>query len=627
MTIAIIGAGPAGLWQGIQLKLRNPNLDIILFEKYEMYQRSHVLRLEPSSFEGSIRDNKGILENLIKQLKRNDRIKTNHLEEILLDLAKELGIEIKYQQITNIQKDILNAYPKTAMIIGADGVRSTVNQQIFGPDNKVKIPLKYAAHIKYTVAGNATPLSSITELYPLLKKTHYLADIHVGKIQEGQTPVTIQILIDEKAYNNLKNRATFKNPIYIFGNQEVEIPDDLLSDIKIILGHSIVTKSENIRYSEVKLNVTELPEHHCQQVIKRVNGVYYCLIGDAQLGLSFFKGLNSAIKSGTELANNIHQNISKTVRIHPRHEKPDFDKLITGTIIDEKKINDFAAYIVTNKILSHRVRLFNAEKKSLEALTPIQGISLKDASLVSHLVKESYPFHDYAIWYRNFADEKITEGKQKANTLNAIETSIKLSNLPSDKIQALKYHQDEIESFKRFIDLKIAHLQQYGSDDQPNYNARQIRLETEVFNHKHNLKDPDSLLISHLKLFASQLETIAEVKQFFDDIGIGRDENKPGDNVFFSQLRSRPRSIFHGNCDGYRETNDSQEIANFAKNHLLHLLEAKEYKITQAEHEDCLDVFGRNIHRLAPKSKIPERLAVYQSLPIQITDKQPVMLI
>jgi 2-polyprenyl-6-methoxyphenol hydroxylase-like FAD-dependent oxidoreductase len=45
-NIVIVGGGPVGLWTAIQLKRRRPDLEIRIYERYETYQRSHVLRLE-----------------------------------------------------------------------------------------------------------------------------------------------------------------------------------------------------------------------------------------------------------------------------------------------------------------------------------------------------------------------------------------------------------------------------------------------------------------------------------------------------------------------------------------------------------------------------------------------------
>ena len=47
--VVIVGGGPVGLWTGVQLKKRQPNAVVIVYERYPEYQRNHVLRLEYAS--------------------------------------------------------------------------------------------------------------------------------------------------------------------------------------------------------------------------------------------------------------------------------------------------------------------------------------------------------------------------------------------------------------------------------------------------------------------------------------------------------------------------------------------------------------------------------------------------
>lgn len=53
-TIVIIGAGPVGLYTGIQIKLLNDQKNIIMFEKHEIYQRTHTVKLAKESFNNSV---------------------------------------------------------------------------------------------------------------------------------------------------------------------------------------------------------------------------------------------------------------------------------------------------------------------------------------------------------------------------------------------------------------------------------------------------------------------------------------------------------------------------------------------------------------------------------------------
>ena len=52
----IIGAGPNGLFTGVQLALRCPSMRIVILEKYLTYQRKHVLKIEASSLDTGIDD-------------------------------------------------------------------------------------------------------------------------------------------------------------------------------------------------------------------------------------------------------------------------------------------------------------------------------------------------------------------------------------------------------------------------------------------------------------------------------------------------------------------------------------------------------------------------------------------
>src|SRR4051794_27571662 len=54
--VVFVGAGPVGLWTAIQLKILQPKLNILMLEKYEKYQRNHVLRVSPASFKHSVKD-------------------------------------------------------------------------------------------------------------------------------------------------------------------------------------------------------------------------------------------------------------------------------------------------------------------------------------------------------------------------------------------------------------------------------------------------------------------------------------------------------------------------------------------------------------------------------------------
>jgi 2-polyprenyl-6-methoxyphenol hydroxylase-like FAD-dependent oxidoreductase len=323
--IVFIGAGPIGLWTAIQIKLQRPNVKIVFKEKHEVYQRTHTLFLNHKSLADCVKDEAGIIEQLISQLKSIPHIRTNVLETSLLDLAKQLGIVIEHQKVDDIENDVLRDYPDAAMVVGSDGVRSQVRNQVFGEENAQRSPLAYAAQIKYSVKGKAVHENQLFDTYPLLKQSNYLASVNVGKTQDGTTPVTIQHFIDKETYEKLKNKATFQHPIKIFSdNVDEQLPPELLKDVKTQIGFRL-TNGEDVLVDSVNLTVTELPQQRCQTTTLQKDGVYYGLIGDAALALSFFKGMNTGLKLATHFSKYIvdhwEQIIAKDPKVFTQYEE------------------------------------------------------------------------------------------------------------------------------------------------------------------------------------------------------------------------------------------------------------------------------------------------------------------
>ena len=310
--IVFVGAGPIGLWTAVQIKLQRPDIIIVLKEKHHEYKRSHTLRLEHESFQSCVKDDGGVINKIIEELKKNPHIRTDLLEIDLLNLALSLGITIDYNTITNVEQDILQEYPGAAMIIGADGVRSAVRDQIYGPDNAEKTPLAYSAQIKYLVKENTPVSGSSLQIYPLLKQLNFLSFVNVGRKINGKTPVTIQHIIDKSTYDQIQH-ISFNNAVKLFSDDvESQFPVKLLQDIKTHVGFRLANQ-EDIIVDTVKLTATELPQQRCKKTITMHKGRYYGLIGDAALALSFFRGMNAGLQLSTQFSKSIVQDWEKII--------------------------------------------------------------------------------------------------------------------------------------------------------------------------------------------------------------------------------------------------------------------------------------------------------------------------
>ena len=314
--IVFVGAGPIGLWTAIQIKLQNPLIPIVFKEKKETYTRSHTLLLKSTSFDDCLKDDTGIIEGIITELKKNPHIRTNDLEQRLKILALELGVTIDTCSVNDVESEIIAAHPEVAMIIGSDGVRSKVRDMVFGEDNAEMVDLAYTAQIKYSVKGEALKESTLFESYPLLKQSNYLASVNVGQLKDGKTPVTIQIVIDKTTYEQIK-QFTYANPLKLLADSlDEQLPLNLLNDIKTHLGFRL-KNGENIIIDDINLTASRLPQQRCQQVTLLKNGRYYGLIGDAALALSYFKGMNKGLQLATTFAKSIVSQWDKVIAKDP----------------------------------------------------------------------------------------------------------------------------------------------------------------------------------------------------------------------------------------------------------------------------------------------------------------------
>ena len=95
-----------GLWTAVQLKLRSPEVNILMIEKYTEYQRKHVLRLVRRSFLG-IPDDARLVE-LCSKLP--GAVRTSDLEAQLLELANEIGIQFQFDVVESVDT-ILSRFP------------------------------------------------------------------------------------------------------------------------------------------------------------------------------------------------------------------------------------------------------------------------------------------------------------------------------------------------------------------------------------------------------------------------------------------------------------------------------------------------------------------------------------
>ena len=307
--VLVIGAGPIGLLNAWAMKRLNSDLNVVVLEKYEEYQRTHSLILKYEHLAELMRvlhvQDPELLA-LVEQLKYDPNMRTNKLQERLTKLAKDIGVkvltrhEVKEDEIKQLLRD---EYPNVQLIVGADGTHSVVSRTLFPEDNQVKYEFDYVLQLRYDISGSEkAPRIYPTEFYQKMARKGLVANEYVGHYEDGKTPVTMQMMISKEDFELLK-AYTSKNPMFLYESSDdikSELPPRLKSFITGYISAKIqATQPQGhiIDYKTIRISVNEAPATHARQVVTQHNQARVILKGDSALGLSYFIGLNAGLEA------------------------------------------------------------------------------------------------------------------------------------------------------------------------------------------------------------------------------------------------------------------------------------------------------------------------------------------
>lgn len=366
IDVIFVGAGPVGLFTAIQIKLYNPHLSIVMFEKYAEYQRKHPLLLSHDSFVDTHTDKK--FQQFIDQIPKT--IRTNELESLLLDYARELGIIIDYQPVTSCRA-LCDQYPDTEIIIGSDGSHSVIHKEIFNHEYQIQKTLQYIAEIKYEVSGGARYLNTLVESIFANAYAKHLVSEFIGKEKDGKTPVSLRIFIDENVYAQMKE-ATFKNPFNLSKPDKIEA--SLYKSIEAwLIAREEMTKEKRIVGSE-RISVTNLPVYASQDFYKKHENKHVFLVGDAAFGVPYFRSLNNGILCSSQLA----KVISALVLSHKIEQDVSIDYTSFSMPAKVDPIEYYKNYMQT--LLNHENLVVEAKNLGVNTLESSSFMSQKAAS-------------------------------------------------------------------------------------------------------------------------------------------------------------------------------------------------------------------------------------------------------
>lgn len=302
--IVVVGGGPIGLWTSVQTKLRNPDKKIVILEKYPDYQRSNNLKLDLSSLEGIPQDRrlKAIVKEWKEIVKRQGTLPTNVIENKLKKLSQELDIKIITPRHVTDPIALENEFSDTTLFIAADGAHSLAREALFGKEDQFASyeTLQYIAEIKYQVEGDGEAFKKLTEAYRTLKLAGCVATEHVGKTKNGLTPITLRLFIDKKTYEKIAPFTQFKKPCSL---NDPRLDPELKRQIMTWLNAKELIKKEKRLENSVNITTTHLSAYEAKAfVMRKPNGKIWCIVGDAAIGVPFFRSMRNGLLCGTELS-------------------------------------------------------------------------------------------------------------------------------------------------------------------------------------------------------------------------------------------------------------------------------------------------------------------------------------
>lgn len=310
--IVVIGGGPVGLWTAIQAKKRAPDLHVRVYERYSEYQRSHILRLENFSMNvyakktGDADEQQFLREVLGEKLANSFKaaagtgtvfIRTNDLEHALKQHARALGIETVLRRI-DTPEDAMRENPQCKTFIAADGAHSKMRTALLGDDAVTDYPMQYVVEVKYQAEGRAGTLDFLSDQYKANKLLSNMVFEYVGREKEGKTPVTLRFFVDGDTYGAIP-QAGFKDPLAV---NDARLPAPLRQDIKTYMNVRADKAGEVYAAGSAKLSKLTLSVYSAKKFAVTREGRGWFIVGDAAMGVPYFRALNAGLIMGSQLA-------------------------------------------------------------------------------------------------------------------------------------------------------------------------------------------------------------------------------------------------------------------------------------------------------------------------------------
>lgn len=306
----IVGAGPIGLFLAKELKIRRPHWNIIILERHLEYSRHHFVKIETHYlntsalghmfFKAASSVNPLLHTSVISPVKV---MSIMDLEVLWKKEAIDAGVVLRHELVADPER-LESLFPSAELFFGADGSKSTVRKEIFGDSKSIDRELQYMLEFRYRLrAGQGTPMNA-NDVY----KTRKILNFYFTEFIRNNEDIIIRFLVDKYVYDVLPP-CTFRDPLLCETEVAADIPASLQHDMKTVLNVRCQLYGDDYLPGSAKLTKTALGIYKTSRVALRPGPTetgkhlrcHWFLVGDAAMGVPFFRSLNAGLDGATKL--------------------------------------------------------------------------------------------------------------------------------------------------------------------------------------------------------------------------------------------------------------------------------------------------------------------------------------
>jgi hypothetical protein len=410
-TVAIIGAGPVGLFMAALLKNLLPENEAYVFEKRNEYKRTHALKIDENLLENvsDLQLDKKFHEMIKSWIPRT---RTNILETDLKEYCEKIGIKILTNAKIESVEDLIAHEIRPDLIIAADGAKSAWRKTVTADSEEFSVnkTIGHMLQVKCEACGEIERIKGFKTFTQNLEAEENFFDIRVGNYDSttDSTPITCFCFINEEISAEFKNVPSFEG-LDLEGVSKLGPENEDLQAFVVDASNVLKSVCKN-GIIEQSMRISALPVIYyvSSSVVGTVSSknsdesIPCFLIGDAAMGLSLEKGLNYGWKASIQLS----QYLSYSPSLAAAQE---------GFKIRFKDISSKSIAAVRNDYFKYKKQVQNAS-----LLRSYFGDSIKASLTISESIKQKKVQRKSDRLTNENNNRAIAEKKERVNIKNEL---------------------------------------------------------------------------------------------------------------------------------------------------------------------------------------------------------------